>query len=245
MTTTVTVHAAKTHLSRLIEQALRGEEVVIARGDKPVVRLVPVDAPQPKRQFGSLRRRTRGPRQLPRPAARGRAEALGRRLNLACGSCSAPARDSVECSVSVGARVARPARAFLWWLAGYLRLPVAARTAFDAPGGRRPRQRRLAARDRDQAPPRKLPLKRAVAADPAGTVAAYGFAHLPLDARSAEIAGHLLSPHATRSTAFSSPRRPGRSWPRSAAAPTRCSTCSDDAKSCTRAAIPSSARRNR
>ena len=59
--TTVTVHAAKTHLSRLIEQALRGEEVVIARGDKPVVRLVPVDAPQLKRQFGSLKGRLEVP----------------------------------------------------------------------------------------------------------------------------------------------------------------------------------------
>ena len=39
----VTVHAAKTHLSRLIEAALAGEDVVIARGDKPVVRLVPIE----------------------------------------------------------------------------------------------------------------------------------------------------------------------------------------------------------
>jgi len=38
----VTIHAAKTHLSKLIEAALRGEEVVIAKGRKPVVRLVPV-----------------------------------------------------------------------------------------------------------------------------------------------------------------------------------------------------------
>lgn len=50
----VTVHAAKTNLSRLIEQALRGEEVVIARGNKPVVRLVPLEALKPKRRFGSL-----------------------------------------------------------------------------------------------------------------------------------------------------------------------------------------------
>lgn len=35
----VTVHAAKTHLSRLIRAALAGEEVVIARGKTPVVRL--------------------------------------------------------------------------------------------------------------------------------------------------------------------------------------------------------------
>jgi prevent-host-death family protein len=39
----VTVHAAKTNLSKLIEAALAGEEVVIARGDKPVVRLVPFE----------------------------------------------------------------------------------------------------------------------------------------------------------------------------------------------------------
>jgi prevent-host-death family protein len=38
----VNIHEAKTQLSRLIEAALRGEEVVIARGNKPVVRLEPV-----------------------------------------------------------------------------------------------------------------------------------------------------------------------------------------------------------
>jgi prevent-host-death family protein len=36
------VHAAKTQLSKLIEAALAGEEVVIAKGSKPVVRLVPI-----------------------------------------------------------------------------------------------------------------------------------------------------------------------------------------------------------
>ena len=38
----VTVHAAKTNLSKLIEAALSGEDIVIARGDQPAVRLVPV-----------------------------------------------------------------------------------------------------------------------------------------------------------------------------------------------------------
>ena len=37
-----TVHSAKSQLSKLIEAALRGEDVVIARANKPVVRLVPV-----------------------------------------------------------------------------------------------------------------------------------------------------------------------------------------------------------
>jgi len=38
----VTIHTAKTNLSKLIEAALDGEEIVIAKGSKPVVRLVPV-----------------------------------------------------------------------------------------------------------------------------------------------------------------------------------------------------------
>ena len=48
----VTIHAAKTHLSRLIEAALNGEEVIIVKGSKPVVRLVPV--PQRPFQVGVL-----------------------------------------------------------------------------------------------------------------------------------------------------------------------------------------------
>lgn len=43
---TVTVHEAKTNLSKLIARALDGEEVVIARGKEPKVRLVPVDQPE-------------------------------------------------------------------------------------------------------------------------------------------------------------------------------------------------------
>lgn len=35
----VTIHEAKTHLSRLIQAALNGEEIIIAKGNKPLVRL--------------------------------------------------------------------------------------------------------------------------------------------------------------------------------------------------------------
>jgi prevent-host-death family protein len=43
--TVVTIHEAKTNLSRLIADALAGKEVIIARGGKePAVRLVPVEA---------------------------------------------------------------------------------------------------------------------------------------------------------------------------------------------------------
>lgn len=40
--TLATIHEAKTHLSKLIQKALNGEEVIIAKRDQPVVRLAPV-----------------------------------------------------------------------------------------------------------------------------------------------------------------------------------------------------------
>lgn len=55
----VTVHAAKTQLSKLIARACAGEEVVIARGRMPVVRLVPVRKVPPRRRFGAMRGRAR------------------------------------------------------------------------------------------------------------------------------------------------------------------------------------------
>ena len=43
--TTINIHEAKTHLSRLIERVCAGETVVIAKAGKPLVRMVAVDAP--------------------------------------------------------------------------------------------------------------------------------------------------------------------------------------------------------
>jgi prevent-host-death family protein len=54
MSEPVSIHAAKTHLSRLVARAEAGEEIIIARGNKPVAKLVPI-APKPKRVFGSMR----------------------------------------------------------------------------------------------------------------------------------------------------------------------------------------------
>ena len=47
--TTVNVHHAKTHLSKLLERVAAGEEVVIARAGRPVARLVPVSAVEPRK----------------------------------------------------------------------------------------------------------------------------------------------------------------------------------------------------
>lgn len=51
----VTVHEAKTNLSRLIEKACRGEEIIIARGRDPVVRLVPIGGRKGGRKLGILK----------------------------------------------------------------------------------------------------------------------------------------------------------------------------------------------
>jgi len=45
---TFNIHHAKTHLSRLIEKAAKGEAFVIAKAGKPLVKVVPVDAPAPR-----------------------------------------------------------------------------------------------------------------------------------------------------------------------------------------------------
>jgi prevent-host-death family protein len=42
---TVNIHAAKTHLSRLIERAARGEAFIIAKAGKPMVKVVPIGTP--------------------------------------------------------------------------------------------------------------------------------------------------------------------------------------------------------
>ena len=53
--TTVTVHVAKTTLSKLLAKVEAGEEVVIMRGDKPVARLVPMNPVYPDRGYGSMK----------------------------------------------------------------------------------------------------------------------------------------------------------------------------------------------
>lgn len=50
--TKVNMHEAKTQFSKLVEQALAGEEVIVARNGKPLVRLVPVEGPGALRPVG-------------------------------------------------------------------------------------------------------------------------------------------------------------------------------------------------
>ena len=52
---TVHIHAAKTHLSRLLEEASAGEEIIIAKAGKPLARLVPLEKPDVRKTFGMLK----------------------------------------------------------------------------------------------------------------------------------------------------------------------------------------------
>lgn len=54
---TVNIHEAKTHLSRLIERAAKGEVLVIAKAGRPMAKLVPIAATEPAeaRRLGFLK----------------------------------------------------------------------------------------------------------------------------------------------------------------------------------------------
>ena len=56
MATTFKMHDAKTHLSSLIARAVAGEEIIIARGEQPQVKITPiVEAAKPNRVAGALK----------------------------------------------------------------------------------------------------------------------------------------------------------------------------------------------
>ena len=54
MPTVVNIHEAKTHLSRPLERALAGEEIVVAKAGRPLVRLAPVGEQAAERRPGRL-----------------------------------------------------------------------------------------------------------------------------------------------------------------------------------------------
>ena len=54
---TINIHAAKTHLSGLVEEAAAGEEIIIAKAGKPMARLVALEKPTFRRALGALKGR--------------------------------------------------------------------------------------------------------------------------------------------------------------------------------------------
>lgn len=53
----VNIHEAKTNLSKLIKKVMNGEEVIIAKSNKPMVKLVQYDTSKPKRRLGTAKGR--------------------------------------------------------------------------------------------------------------------------------------------------------------------------------------------
>ncbi|TAK72290.1 MAG: type II toxin-antitoxin system prevent-host-death family antitoxin [Gammaproteobacteria bacterium] len=51
----INIHDAKTHFSKFINQALKGDEIIIARGGKPLIRLVPYTEETETRRGGQFR----------------------------------------------------------------------------------------------------------------------------------------------------------------------------------------------
>jgi prevent-host-death family protein len=64
---TVNIHAAKSQLSRLLDAAVAGEEVIIAKAGKPIARLVPIERTQARRRLGTLAGQFRVPEDFDDP----------------------------------------------------------------------------------------------------------------------------------------------------------------------------------
>lgn len=64
----INIHQAKTHLSRLVEEAVNGKPFVIAKAGKPMVKVVPLDTPASaqQRRLGFLAGQIRVPRDFDR-----------------------------------------------------------------------------------------------------------------------------------------------------------------------------------
>ncbi len=51
----VNIHEAKTHFSKLIKEVICGNEIIIAKGNKPIARLISIEGSIPKRKLGTAK----------------------------------------------------------------------------------------------------------------------------------------------------------------------------------------------
>jgi prevent-host-death family protein len=65
--TIINIYEAKTTLSKLVERAAAGEDVIIARGGKPVARLTRLAAPKRRIRFGILKGKIKVPEDFDAP----------------------------------------------------------------------------------------------------------------------------------------------------------------------------------
>ena len=76
MSKPINIHEAKTHFSRLVERAAKGEEIVIARAGRPLARLMPLASPTRPRRPGLLKGRIRISKNFDAPLPRNIARAF-------------------------------------------------------------------------------------------------------------------------------------------------------------------------
>ncbi len=67
---TINIHEAKTHLSRLVEAAAKGEPFIIAKAGKPMVKVVPLVEEKPKSRLGFLEGQFVAPDDIKTPFAK-------------------------------------------------------------------------------------------------------------------------------------------------------------------------------
>jgi prevent-host-death family protein len=65
--TTINIYEAKTQLSKLVERAAAGKDVIIARGGKPVARLTSLAPPKSKLRFGLLKGKVKAAKDFDAP----------------------------------------------------------------------------------------------------------------------------------------------------------------------------------
>ena len=63
---TVNIHEAKTQLSKLVDQAVKGETFVIAKAGKPLVKVEALDAPETPQRLGFMKGEIRVPKDFNR-----------------------------------------------------------------------------------------------------------------------------------------------------------------------------------
>jgi prevent-host-death family protein len=74
---TINIHEAKTHLSRLVEAAAKGEPFIIAKAGKPMVKVVPLVEEAPKSRLGFLEGQFVAPDDIKTPFAKDIEEMFG------------------------------------------------------------------------------------------------------------------------------------------------------------------------
>ena len=75
----VNIHEAKTHLSQLVEEVARGNEIVIAKAGKPLVKVAALDAPTAPQRLGFLKGEIEVPADFDRMGASEIAALFGKR----------------------------------------------------------------------------------------------------------------------------------------------------------------------